>query len=73
MLRGEDEAVPKEDFGSYGHVEEGDVWLLDAASVEQVLEGADSGAVEVEDFVEGGHVVCNSSKARSCACRRHLL
>lgn len=72
VLGGEDEAVPEEDFGDDGHVEEGEVWLLGAGSVEQFAEGVDGGAVEVEDFVKGGHVVCDPSEAGACACRRQL-
>lgn len=53
-MGGNDEAVPEEGFGGYGHIEEGEMRLLGAGNVEQFFEGADSGPVEVEDFVEGG-------------------
>lgn len=69
VLGGNDEAVPEEGFGGYGHIEEGEMRLLGAGNVEQFFEGADSGPVEVEDFVEGGHVVCDSSEARAFTCR----
>ena len=47
--------------------------LRDAGSVEQVFEGAHSGPVKVEDFVQGGHVVYDSPKARSLSCCSRLL
>jgi len=46
VLGGDDEAVPEEDFGGDGHVEEGEVRLVDAGRVKQFLEGADGGAIE---------------------------
>ncbi len=69
---GDDEAVPEEDFGGDGHVEEGEVRLVDAGRVKQFLEGADGGAIEVEDFVEWGHAVGDLSEPRASACRRLL-
>ncbi len=72
VLGGDDEAVPEEDFGGDGHVEEGEVRLVDAGRVKQFLEGADGGAIEVEDFVEWGHAVGDLSEPRASACRRLL-
>ena len=72
VLGGDDEAVPEEDFGGYGHVEEGEVRFLDGGRVEQFVEGVDGRAVKEEDFVEWRHLVWNLSEARSGACR-HLL
>ena len=68
VLGGDDEAVPEEDLGGYTHVEEGEVRLLDRGRVEQLVKSLDSGAVEVQDFVEGGHVVCDLSEALTGAC-----
>lgn len=72
VLGGDDEAVPEEDFGGDGHVKEGEVRLLDTGRVEQFLEGADGGAVEVENFVERGHAVGDLSEPRARACQRLL-
>lgn len=68
-MGGNDETIPEEDFGGYGHVEEREVRLLDAGTAEKLFEGVDSGAVKVENFIEGGHVVCDVSEARDCASR----
>ena len=70
ILGGDDEAVPEEDFGGDGHVEEGEVRLLDAGRVEQFFEGADGGAIEVKDFVERGHAIGDFSETRASARRR---
>ena len=72
VLGGDDETVPEEDFGGYGHVEEGEVRLLDGGRVEQFVEGVDGRAVEVEDFVKGWHEVCDLSEVRAGAYRRLL-
>lgn len=74
VLGGDDKAVPEEDFGGDGHVEQGQVRLLDGRRVEQFFEGAGGGAVEVEDFVEWGQAVGDSFEARALArrCLRQL-
>lgn len=70
VLGGDDEAVPEENFGGDGRVEEGEVRLLDAGGIEQFFEGADGGAVEVKNFVERGLAIDDSSEARDSARRR---
>lgn len=72
VLGGDGEAVPKENFGGDGHAEEGEVRLLDAGTVEQFFKGADGDAVEVEDFVQGGHMIGDSFEARAGAGHRLL-
>lgn len=73
VLGSNDEAVPEEDFGGYGHVEEDKVRFRNARSVEEVFEGADSSPVKVENFVQGGDGVCDYPKARSSSFGSRLL
>ena len=72
VLGGDGEAVPKEHFGSDGHAEKGKVRLVNAGALEQFFEGTDGDAVEVEDFVQGRHVIGDSFEARAGADHRLL-